>query len=70
VVCLVEKQEVTLARRVDNGITLLDWRDVSRSEVTDHPKWQVDLIKAANEVPFLITCQRTAGAKKEKATEA
>jgi hypothetical protein len=55
-----------LARRIDNGITLLDWRDVSRSEVTDHPKWQVDLIKAANEVPFLITASELRERKKKR----
>jgi hypothetical protein len=47
-----------MARRVDNyycGITPLDGRYVLRSEDTDHPKQQSDLINAANEVPFLIT---------------
>jgi hypothetical protein len=51
-------REVAMARRVDNyydGITPLDGRYVSRTEDTDHPKQQDDLINAANEVPFLIT---------------
>jgi hypothetical protein len=52
---LSRKQEATLARRVDNGITPLDLLDVSQSEDADHPNRQVDLIKAANEVPFLVT---------------
>ena len=46
-----------MTRRVDNyycGITPLDGRYVLRSEDTDR-KQQVDLINAANEVPFLIT---------------
>ena len=63
---LSRKQEVTLARRVDNGITLLDLRDVSRSEVTDHPKRQVDLIKDANEVPFLITASELRERKNKR----
>jgi hypothetical protein len=63
---LSRKQEVTLARRVDNGITLLDLRDTSRSEVTDHPKRQVDLIRAANEVPFLITAGELRERKKKR----
>ena len=60
------KQEVTLAKRVDKGITLLDLRDVSRSEVTDHPKRWVDLTKAANEVPFLITASELQERKKKR----
>jgi hypothetical protein len=51
------KQEVALARRVDNyfgWIAPLDFRDVSPSKDTD-PKQQVDLNNVANEVPFLIT---------------
>jgi hypothetical protein len=59
-------QEVTLARRVDNGITPLDFRDVSRSEDTDHPKRQADLIKAANEVPFLITASELRDRKNKR----
>ena len=46
-----------MAKRVGNyygGITPLDFRDVSPSKDTD-PKQQVDLINAADEVPFLIT---------------
>ena len=46
-----------MARRLGNyygDITPLDGRDVSRSKDTD-PKQPVDLINAANEVPFLIT---------------
>jgi hypothetical protein len=46
-----------MARRVDNyycGITPLDRRYVLRSEDTDHPKQQDDLINAADEVPFLL----------------
>jgi hypothetical protein len=53
-------------KRVDNGITLLDLHDISRSEVTDHPKRQVDLIKAANAVPFLITASELRERKKKR----
>jgi hypothetical protein len=48
------KQEVALARRVDNncgGVTPSDARCLSRSEDTERQ----DPINAANEVPFLIT---------------
>jgi hypothetical protein len=55
-----------LAKRVDKGIALLDLRDVLRSEVTDHPKPQVDSIKAANEVPFLITASELRERKKKR----
>ena len=54
-----------MARRVGNyygRITPLDGRYVSRSEDTD-PKQQVDLINAANEVPFLITASELRGRK-------
>jgi hypothetical protein len=63
---LSREQEVTLTKRVDNSITPLDVRDVSRSGVTNNPKRQVDLIKAANEVPFLITASELRERKNKR----
>jgi hypothetical protein len=46
-----------MPRRVSNyysSVALIDGHYVSRSEDTDDSKHQVDLIKAAHEVPFLV----------------
>jgi hypothetical protein len=47
------------------SITPLDFRDVSPLDDTD-PKQQVDLINAANEVPFLITASELRDRKSKR----
>jgi hypothetical protein len=47
-----------LVRPVDyGGPAPLDGRNVSPSEDTDDPKRRIEVISAANEVPFLITAR-------------